>query len=94
MDLSDLGAPRLDLHARLPDMFSERAAITALRVALERQLSAYPTTMELDEELLSDRDLAQPLRQCVVLRLGEKRLLERARGELRRMFVETHERMR
>ena len=63
---------RMDLSVPLRDVFSERAAITALRVAIERQLLAYPTTIQHDEDMLSDVDLPAHMHHCVVLRLGEK----------------------
>ena len=72
-----------------PELFSEKRKRVddyqaIVSKALTAKLATYPTTMEEDETLLNNNDLAKRYRMAITVRLGEKRLLHEALALLQR----------
>jgi hypothetical protein len=65
---------------------TEARAFRALGDACEARLAGFETTLEEDERLLQEADLSRNARNCLLLRRGEKRLLEAYAG-LARAFL-------
>ena len=65
---------------------TEERVLRMLGDACEARLAGFETTLEEDERLLQEADLARNVRNCVLLRRGEKRLLH-AYADLARTFL-------
>ena len=77
------GGPLFIEHMRkgLPKPAKPPGVIAVLREVLLKRRLTYETSVEQDEQLLQ-RDLAERRRLAIQVRLGEKRVLERALLEL------------
>eukprot|EP00474_Spongospora_subterranea_P009110 CRZ09568.1 hypothetical protein [Spongospora subterranea] len=54
---------------------NETASLQLLKMACKRSLSLFDTTIEEDDELLTSPSLTSNIRNCILMRLGEKRVL-------------------
>jgi histone-lysine N-methyltransferase SETD3 len=70
-----IAASHGDVVARALSLRNEAAALGALLRSCEAALSAFPTSVDEDDALLREGDLNVDLRNCVVQRRGEKRVL-------------------
>ncbi|KAF7797564.1 hypothetical protein EIP86_008764 [Pleurotus ostreatoroseus] len=75
---------------KVPKAILDADVISVVIEVLQQRLSEYPTTLEDDEVLLAKGDLTGRKRSAVIVRLGEKRILNGTIGELRKSLEALH----
>ncbi|KAJ3555641.1 hypothetical protein NM688_g2462 [Phlebia brevispora] len=75
---------------KVPKATLDTDVTSVLMEVLDKRLSEYPTTIEADEKTLVEDDPPFRKRNAIIVRLGEKRILQTTRSELEKSHEALH----
>ncbi|KAJ3544364.1 hypothetical protein NMY22_g2810 [Coprinellus aureogranulatus] len=81
--LSDADWKKAQEKSKLPKSKPDVRILEILQVAIQRRMGEYPTSIQDDEALLQRGDLSLNHRNAVIVRLGEKKILDAVLGKVK-----------